>query len=125
MATKNSRSVPVGFHATTTPGSFVEVTAHLIERGTGKFYGLTFTPVKLRTSPLGFLCREFTCFSGKGLQVEPTARFNAARLKKIAALANTLPDYAAYVAAVVPAGQVLTGEVLDEKAAFAAAPVEA
>lgn len=124
MATKNSRTLPVGYHATTAPGMFIEVTASYTS-GSWNGYCLSFTPTKLSISCGGFACSSFMMFSGKALKVEPASRFNAKRLAAIAALAPNLPDYTVTVAALAAKENLtLTGEVLSKSAAFTAAPSE-
>lgn len=126
----NPRSLTVAYYATTTPGTYVSVSAHYVSGmnfatyETWNGYKLSFNTVTLKKGTY-FVSESFTLFSGKGLKVEPAPRFNFKRLKTIAEHAATLPDFDTVLKTVAAEnGVTLTGATLTKAEAFESAPSE-
>lgn len=122
---KNNRSMKIAYHATTTPGVFVEVAVHYT-KGMNYFNGESYTGYKVGFTPVtlkverGFASTSFMMFSGVGFKVETADRFNAKRLAYLAATIPGLEDYGKYLAALAAREKLtLTGVKMTEAEAWA------
>jgi hypothetical protein len=116
----NPRSMKIAYYATNKPGTFVEVSIGY-SKGMNYFTYETYNGYKLAFQPMEMKCDGpfstclYTMFSGLGRKVEASDRFNAKRLKLLAAEAHKLDDYEEILCAVAgKAGLFLTGEKFTE-----------